>query len=182
MKRKGALPKVLICQTMKYKANTHFKMEPFTRVSGKIDRDMGMECRFGQMGQDMKVNGNSIKLLEKAYFIMSTEIFLTVSGNMIKQMDSEPTTTLTVVSMKASGLTIFKMVKDKKHGKMDQLTKVATKKAKSMVRDYMFGVTEVSITVNGSVIKYKVLELINGLMAVFTKESGLKIKCMEMGI
>ena len=65
---------------------------------------------------------------------------------------------------------------------MGQLTKVAIKKGKSTVRVYMFGAMVVFTTVNGSVIKYKELELINGLMVAITKESGLKTKCMEMVI
>jgi hypothetical protein len=182
MKRKGAQLKELICQTMKSKANTLFKMAPFTKGSGKIGRDMGMESRYGQMVQDMKVSGNSIKPLEKVYSIMLTEIYLMDNGNMIKLMASEPTIMLTAVSMKANGLTIFKMEKVKKRGKMGQLTKVAIKKGKSTVRVYMFGAMVVFTTVNGSVIKYKELELINGLMVAITKESGLKTKCMEMVI
>lgn len=50
---------------------------------------MVMEFKFGLTEQGMKDTGNKIKLVEKESFGMLMEMFLKVSGKMIKQMDME---------------------------------------------------------------------------------------------
>lgn len=164
------------------KASIHFKMAQFIKDSGKIDKGMDTEYRYGQMVRDMKVSGIRIKLMEEVFSIMLMATYLMDSGSMIKLMDLVHITMLTEVNMKVNGLTIYRMVKVKKPGKISQRTKEVIIKVRSMEQEYMFGQMAVYIMGNGLIIKFKVMEFISGQMVEFIMENGLIIKCMDQDL
>ena len=53
--------------------------------------DMGMECKYGQMGQNMKGIGSIIKLKERGLFGMQKEMYMREILKMIKRMGMECT-------------------------------------------------------------------------------------------
>lgn len=71
------------------KKNTGFRMEQFTRGSGKTTCDMGKELRSGQMELGTKGSGGKIKRMGKASSGMLMGTSLRESGKMIKRMDLE---------------------------------------------------------------------------------------------
>ena len=77
-----------------------------------------MEYRFLVMGQNMKDNGNSIKLMDKENFGIPMEIFMKDTGLMIKQMVMEYITIKMGKNIQGIGKMIYKMEKELKHGLM----------------------------------------------------------------
>ena len=71
---------------------------------------MDTEHRFGQMVQNMRVNGKIIKLMAKEHFGMSMGINMKANGKEIKPMDSENTLTVMEQLTKVTGAMIYSMV------------------------------------------------------------------------
>lgn len=71
------------------KKNTGFRMERFTKDSGKTTCDMGRELRFGQMERGTRGSGGKIKRMGKASSGMWTGTSLRESGKMTRLMDLE---------------------------------------------------------------------------------------------
>jgi hypothetical protein len=67
--------------------NIVLKMVLFTKVNGRVVRDMVMGYRFGLMGPDMKGSGRGIRLMEGESSGMWMAIYLTESGRTIRLMD-----------------------------------------------------------------------------------------------
>jgi hypothetical protein len=121
--------------------------------SGRVDSEMDMENKLGQMGLNISENGVKTELMAKADLSMSMVIFTKGSGQMIKQMAMEYTSMSTVLNTKESGKMIFNMVRVLKLGLMGHVTKVIT-------------LTEEST----------VLAPISGMMGLNTQETGKKIR------
>ena len=62
-------------------------MEPFTMGNGKVLLEMDLAFRPGQMVQDMKESGNTIKSTGGVDFKMLLVILMKENGKMIWQMD-----------------------------------------------------------------------------------------------
>lgn len=54
--------------------------------NGKEMKDQDLEFKYGQMVQNMKVNGKITEQMEEESFIMQTEIIMKENGQMIKLM------------------------------------------------------------------------------------------------
>ena len=76
-------------ESLSIKKNTGFKMEQFTKGSGKTTCDMGKEPRFGQMERGTRGSGGKIKRMGKASSGMLMETSLRESGKMTRLMDLE---------------------------------------------------------------------------------------------
>ena len=75
--------------SLSIKKNTGFRMERFTRGSGKITCDMEKELRFGQMERGTRGSGGKIKRMGRASSGMLTGTSLRESGKMTRRMDLE---------------------------------------------------------------------------------------------
>jgi hypothetical protein len=81
---------------------------------------MDMECRFGQMDQNMKVIGKMMWHLAMVNFIILMETFMRDNGPMIKLMVLESTDILMVLSILELGKKINKKAKESSIGLMVQ--------------------------------------------------------------
>lgn len=83
------------------------------KVNGLVKIDMASDYRNGQMEQNTKVIGKTIKPKEEESFSIFLEIYMKVNGKMIKQMVMEFIYIIIVQqNIKDFGLTIFNMEKD----------------------------------------------------------------------
>jgi hypothetical protein len=103
-------------------------MELFTEVILKTERDMDQELRYGLMVQSTKDSGALIKLTVEVNSGMQTEMFMKVSGKMIRQMDMEFMSMSTALNMKDTGVTTCKMEQELNHGVMEVNTRVAIRR------------------------------------------------------
>ena len=103
-------------------------MELFTEVILKTERDMDQELRYGLMVQSTKDSGALIKLTVEVNSGMQTEMFMKVSGKMIRQMAMELMCIKTVPSMKVIGRMTYKMVRALSHGVTVVSIKVDTRR------------------------------------------------------
>jgi hypothetical protein len=79
-------------------------------VVGKTIQDMGMEHRYGQMEQSMKVNGRMIKHMVKESSGILMVIYLKENGSLTRLMAMEFILIRMEQSMKESGKMTFNMV------------------------------------------------------------------------
>jgi phosphosulfolactate synthase (CoM biosynthesis protein A) len=79
--------------------------------NGKEICDVDMEFKFGQMEQNIKVNGKMEKLMVEVNLLMLTEMFIKVIGKTIKLADMEFINIITVPNIKDNGSTITNMVR-----------------------------------------------------------------------
>ena len=116
---------------------------------------MDKVCKYGPIQQDMKVNGKMVKLTVKESIEMLKEI--TILENL---------------------LTIFDMVKVKRHLPMDHATRAHIKKARKMVKVHSVLQMEASTLACSS--KTCCMAQVNtlGMMENFTLVNGSKTKCM----
>ena len=91
-------------------------------------RDMVQEFKFGQITQNMKENGEKIKLMDEVNSGMQMVISMKENGRKIKLMVMVFIFMLTELNMKVTGKMISKTAKEWKAGKMVVAMKVATKK------------------------------------------------------
>ena len=98
---------------------------------------------------DLKVNGKIIKYMDKENFKEKMEINIKGSGLKIILMDLVLLYKATVIAMKAYGI-----------------------KIKEMVKERMCGMMETDILENGKRMLDPVMENFGGLMVIFMKESG----------
>ena len=64
---------------------------------------MAVVCKFGKMGVSMKAIGQMIWLMVRVDLFIVMEMYMRVSGLMIRHMVREPTSTWTVLNTLASG-------------------------------------------------------------------------------
>ena len=118
---------------------------------------MDLVNKFGLMEQNILVNGEKIKLMEKENLSMLMETFTTDSGLMIKRMVLEHIDMSMALCMKASGKMIFKMEKVSRHG---------------LIR--------VDMRVNMLTVANTASVLINGVMEANIQGTGKKIKLVDL--
>lgn len=118
---------------------------------------MDLVNKFGLMEQNILVNGEKIKLMEKENLSMLMETFTTDSGLMIKRMVLEHIDMSMALCMKASGKMIFNMEKVSRHG---------------LIR--------VDMRVNMLTVANTASVLINGVMEANIQGTGKKIKLVDL--
>lgn len=127
-------------------------VEQFMMVNGRVQREMGMVCKYGQMERSMKEFGLTIKHVEKENFFILMAIFLKVNGKMIRQMVMEFIDIVMELFMKGVGSRIFKMGTVQKLGQIIPPLSVCIKKEKNMVKADINGQTVVIMMVIGQII------------------------------
>lgn len=110
---------------------------------------------------------------------MLKAMYMMASLRMTKLMDTAYTHMLMAPDMKETGAMICKKAMDRKFGVTVLSIQVITKKAKSIVMEFMSGQTIASMRVIGLTIKLKGLGAILGLMEGSMKGIGLIIICMD---
>ena len=80
------------------------------------------------MVQSTKDSGALIKLTVEVNSGMQTEMFMKVSGKMIRQMDMEFMSMSTALNMKDTGVTTCRMEQELNHGVMEVNTRVAIRR------------------------------------------------------
>ena len=120
-----------------------------TPVSGLVVSEMVTESSSGQMAPDMKVNGKTIERMVKVNLRILTEIFMEVTGSMIKLMATVSIITSTAQCTKDTGVMTCNTAMVKKVGPMALSTKVNTWPAKSMVWAFTAGMMDQNTKVSG---------------------------------
>lgn len=133
---------------------------------------MGKECRSGQMGPNIRENGMKERPTGKESLFMLMGIYTMVNGRMIRLMVMEFTSIAMGLDIKVIGRTIYNAAMVNKSGRTAANTKDCIKMEGSMVSANIYGQMAASIRAVGSIIKYKVMESIYGLMVGLTKEIG----------
>ncbi len=101
-------------------------------MNGKVQREMDMGFKFGQMGQNMKGNGDTTKQLEEASSHIVMETHMKESGKTIWLMGMECICMWTVQNTKDNGSMINSMVMGLKFGLMALPTMGSFKIVKNM--------------------------------------------------
>jgi len=104
--------------------------------------DMVEAIKFGAMVAYMRATGKMIRLMVEEDLYTLMEIFTMVSGKMTKPMALVNTLILTVPSMKATGLMINNMVKERKNGQMVRNMKEIINSVKKMALENSYGLTD----------------------------------------
>jgi hypothetical protein len=109
---------------------------PFIKENGEMDKEMVRELRHGQMDQNMRVCGKTIKQTDMGNFYMPMVTYMKVCGTMIKLMVKESIFTPMVQPMKETGKKINSMDSEKKAGLMELSTKAIILKGRSMAKEF----------------------------------------------
>ena len=64
------------------------KMVPYTKGTLRVDRNMDLECRFGQIKTNLKESGKKINFIMES-FLMLMVTNMRASGRIIKQMEMD---------------------------------------------------------------------------------------------
>jgi hypothetical protein len=132
---------------------TNLKLAQFIQVSGKVDLEMVLESRHGQMERSISENGVKIEPMEKENLFMLTEMFMMVFGQTTKQTDPEFISMLMERCMRVNGKTTYNMVRVLKPGRTKVDTKVNMLLDESMVLEAINGTMGANIRVTGAKIK-----------------------------
>lgn len=102
-----------------------WKTDHATRDSGMQlpMKEMAKECKYGQMAAYTKATGRETRPMAKADSFMLMEMYTLVAGLMIKQKAMVFILIQMVLSIKETGKKINNMVKVKRPGLMEHLTK-----------------------------------------------------------
>jgi len=142
-------------------------------------KDLVMASINGVMVQSTKVNGKTIKQMEKALFGMQVEIYIQANLKMIWLMGTVYIFTRMEVDMKECGTKTSSMAMEKK----SLLTVLATQENIRMLKrkdmDFINGPMEVVIKVNGTKTKLMAKDFTHMTTVEFTMVILLTIICME---
>jgi hypothetical protein len=158
-------------------------MELIMKVNGILLMRLGMDVaiRFGLMEVFMKVTGKMIKLTEGDALFTRMGMFITVSGRTTRLMVTVATITLMEQSTRANGLKTSNMVMARRSGQTMPAMKVNTKTAKSTAKDSFCGLMDRPIQVTFSRITSTAKECTRGRTVVGTADNGATIRCMGSG-
>jgi len=123
------------------------------KVSGKMIRLMGEESFIMQTETSMMESGKTTKLMERGSIHMQTELYMTDSGLMTNNTAMVLKAGQMVLDTKASTLMERKKEEVLFTLQMDLFLMASSKATKSMGSELTNGLTERSMTVNGSIIK-----------------------------
>ena len=132
---------------------SNLKMELFIMDNGEEVCDVGLEFKSGLMELNMRGSGIMAKQMVEVNLLMSTVMFMKVIGEMIKLVDMEFISIITVQNTKENGLMIISTEKEFNHGLMEVGMMEITNKGKGMVKENILGKTEVISLENGRIIR-----------------------------
>ena len=152
------------------------------KVSGILPMrlDMDVAIKFGRTEVFMKVTGKMIRLTDVEDLYTRMEIFMTVIGKMIRLMGLVSILILMVHNMKVIGLMISNTDKVKRLGRMVLNMKATISLGKKMASVSFCGLINLVIAETFSIIIFTVTVPISGQTAVSFQETGFVTKCMEM--
>lgn len=104
--------------------------------NGSMEKDKGLECKYGLMGRNMLENGKTIRQMDKEPYIMLMVMSMRVNGLMIKPVDKEPTHIKMALNMLENGKMTNKMVMVLNNGLMDKFTRDNTKMEQKLERAF----------------------------------------------
>lgn len=147
--------------------------------NGKETFVKALAFKYGPMEPSIKANGSIIRLKEKGNLPMLMVIFMTVTGNKIKLLVMESTSTIMGQDTKVNGSMTINTDMVFKLGLMVASMKVTIKKERKMDKENILGKMEAFIKETGLIIKLRAMVNMSGLMEELILEIGSIIKCME---
>lgn len=150
------------------------------KVNGWDQIGMAMEFNIGLMELNITDVGKKIKLVEKESLSMLMEIFMRVSGKMIRLLALESTYIQSHrLNMKDTGKMIQCTVQESKSTQTVINMKECLNKVNDVGKEHTTFQMAKFTKVNGTTEKLKALEYVNGLMEKLMKVIGLIIRKME---
>lgn len=150
------------------------------KVNGWDQIGMAMEFNIGLMELNITDVGKKIKLVEKENLSMLMEIFMRVSGKMIRLLALESTYIQSHrLNMKDTGKMIQCTVQESKSTQTVINMKECLNKVNDVGKEHTTFQMAKFTKVNGTTEKLKALEYVNGLMEKLMKVIGLIIRKME---
>lgn len=111
-------------------------MASLTKESGKTGKEKAWVNKFGLTDHDTLENGGTTKQMEKEFYIMQMEMYTMENGSTTKQVDMGHTLIPTERVMLASGFRTSKTDSGGKCGPMAKCTRVSTRTAAKMGKDF----------------------------------------------
>ncbi len=142
------------------------------QVNGKVDSEMDLENKFGLMERSTLESGARTKHTARVSSSTLMVTFMTVSGQTIKPMAQVPTDMLTGRCTKENGRTIFNMVAELKLGPTRADMKVSTLMVESMVSVATSGQMEANTLETGAKTRLADLAFIPGWTVGDMKVNG----------
>ena len=142
--------------------HTNSNQAQSTLANGRVAFGMDWVSKRGLMARSTSGSGEKTEHMVKANLFMWTEMFMMVSGPMIKPTVLAFTNMLTVPCMRASGRMICSTVVELKPGPIRVATKETTDSDASTASAVTAGVMEASTLVTGAKIKSAGLEYTRG--------------------
>ena len=144
---------VTIIRDWRKESLSNLKMELFIMDNGEEVCDVGLEFKSGLMELNMRGSGIMAKQMVEVNLLMSTVMYMRAIGEMIKLVDMEFISIIMVPSTKDSGLMTISTEKELNHGLMEVGMMEITNKEKRMEKENILGKTEVTLLVNGKIIR-----------------------------
>ena len=130
------------------------------------------------MAHCMKAIGGMIRPMEKEDLSTQMVMFMRGTGCLIKLKDMEYILTWMVPNTKASGRKISSMVKERRHGLMEQCMRVTIFMAKNTAKETLSGAMAQYTKGSSLITTLRERENTDGQMAEHSEDSGRTIRCM----
>ena len=137
-----------------------------------MEKDVEKECKFGPMVQFTRDTGLIIRLMAMVDSSTQMEMFIKVNGQTMLLMDKENTSIQMALNTLVNGKMINKMVMVLKPGQMEPDTKAIMSMAKNLDKAIFPGTMDLVILVTFKKIRFKAKVPIHGLTADVTSETG----------
>ena len=141
---------------------------------------MAMASKCGLIVPSMKASGKTTKQMAMANSYMPMEMYMRVSGRMIKHTEWVTTSTQMGQLTMENGKMINSMERELKLGPTVQSTKDSTMKARNTEKGLFNLLTAASTLGTSNLTKYLEKENMYGQMVSHMKVNGRRIKCMDM--
>ena len=142
-----------------------------------MNKEMVMVCKCGQMVQNTKGSGCTIKQMDMENCTMQMVISMKGNGTMTKRMDKENTFMQMAPLMMGSGRKTDNMVLEWKLGQTVLNIKVFIMKGRNMARACLILLMDPFMMENFISMKFQVKGFTNGAMENILKVLGSKTKC-----
>ena len=142
-------------------------------------REMERANSYGRMVHTTKDSGRMVELTDMENSSTQMVIITKEDGKMTKHTATASSYTKMAQSTSATGRMILSMAKAKRCRLTDLTLKASTKKVKSTVEESSAGTTVRSMTVVGSIAKWKDQAYTLGQMVEVIKVSGRRVTWME---
>lgn len=141
----------------------------------KQTKEMDVVCKSGQMVPGMTVSGRMASPVAMDDLSMPRAMSTKEPGKKTKPMASDITHTTTVADMRDNGCKINNTVKASKNGQMVQNMLVNTRRARSMAKVSLSGLTRALTKATFTITTFMAWESIFGQMAESSTETGSTI-------